>query len=400
MPVSDILNGLGLLILGVYGVCGLMLIRGSLSLKALKATNPASDENSSQYMPRVSVLIPACNEAETLEPALETVMRLNYPDLEVIVIEDRSTDDTPKVLDRLTARWSALKTFRIDALPSGWLGKNHALFQGAHLATGDLLLFTDADIHFHPDALLEAVREMDRQPLDHLTVIPELVQQSTGLHLLNGTFFACFNLKHRPWEARNPKSPYFMGVGAFNLIRKSVYDAIGTHRAIAMRPDDDMRLGWLVKRHGFHQDVLLGTDRVQVAWYPNAMAFLNGLMKNTFAFMNYSLLWVLISVAGLLLFNVFPFAALILQCIRPIPNLLPWLYPAIILMMGIAFIINARSIRCPAWSVFGFLPASLAFCWVLLGSAFLTLRRKGIVWRGTFYSLDELKHGGLPEADF
>src|SRR5207248_653474 len=107
--------------------------------------------------PRVSIVISALNEADTIEPALRSVLALDYPDLEVVVVDDRSTDATPEILDRLCCEHPALKVVHVRELPPGWLGKNHALQHGASLASGEYILFTDADVMFGPSAVSRAV---------------------------------------------------------------------------------------------------------------------------------------------------------------------------------------------------------------------------------------------------
>ncbi|MEK7768052.1 MAG: glycosyltransferase family A protein, partial [bacterium] len=107
--------------------------------------------------PRLSVLVPACNEADTLEPALETLLRSDYPDLEVILVDDRSTDGTGAVVDRLAARDARIVPVHVAALPPGWLGKVHAMHVALPHATGEWLLFSDADVHAAPDTIRRAV---------------------------------------------------------------------------------------------------------------------------------------------------------------------------------------------------------------------------------------------------
>ncbi|MCI5159154.1 MAG: glycosyltransferase family 2 protein, partial [Candidatus Electrothrix sp. AUS1_2] len=121
--------------------------------------------------PSVSVIIPACNEEQELETALTSVLSLDYPNLEIIVLDDRSTDATPQILDRMASQHPRLRVIHITELPAGWLGKNHALHLGAARATGEYLLFTDADVHYTPDTLRRAVARMETRTLDHLSLI-------------------------------------------------------------------------------------------------------------------------------------------------------------------------------------------------------------------------------------
>ena len=115
-----------------------------------------------------------------------------------------------------------------------------------------------------------------------------------------------FGIYSRPWKARDPKSRHHIGVGAFNLIRMSAYEHIGTHATIALRPDDDLRLAREVKRAGLRTDVVHGRGMVAVEWYTSVTEMIDGLMKNAFAGLNYSVLQLVGSTVALLAFNIWP----------------------------------------------------------------------------------------------
>src|SRR3954452_1043165 len=147
--------------------------RGARSIRALRDLPPLAAP-----LPRVSIIIPARNEERNLEEALRSVLALDYDDLEIDVADDRSTDRTGEILDRMAAANPRLRVVHIRELPSGWLGKNHALELGGRKATGDYLLFTDADIVMEPTALRRAVGAMERDGIDHLAVSPEIERTS------------------------------------------------------------------------------------------------------------------------------------------------------------------------------------------------------------------------------
>ena len=203
----------------------------------------------------ISVVIPARNEKRHLEIALQSVLGQKYPTFEVIVIDDRSTDETGEILDRMAVQNPLLRVFHIQELPQGWLGKNFALSYGASKARGDLLLFTDADVIMEPTTMSRAVSYLIKERLDHMTLSPTLSMPSLILRIFVTGFYFFFSLYARPWKARDSKSHAHIGIGAFNLIRQKVYQTIGTHQVIAMRPDDDMKLGKIVKKNGFSSGV-------------------------------------------------------------------------------------------------------------------------------------------------
>ena len=180
---------------------------------------------------------------------------------------------------------------------------------GASSASGDLLLFTDADVQFEQTTLRRAVAYMEAQRVDHLAALPDVRVPGVALNAFIAAFGVFFSMYSRPWQARNPRSRAHVGIGAFNLIRTEVYRAIGGHQPIAMRPDDDMKLGKLVKKRGFRQDAVIGRNFVIVEWYTSLRELIDGLMKNAFAGVEYNLWAVAGSTAGLLVTNVWPFIA-------------------------------------------------------------------------------------------
>ena len=176
--------------------------------------------------PSVSIVVSALNEAHTIEPALQSLLALDYPWLEVVAINDRSSDATGAILDRLQQTDARLKVLHIEALPAGWLGKNHALQRGAEIATGEYVLFTDADVHFEARALRQAVGYCVRHGLDHLVVLAEFTVRSNLLAALLSSVYWFFFIKHPPWRVRQSPRVH-IGMGAFNLVRTAPYRQAG-----------------------------------------------------------------------------------------------------------------------------------------------------------------------------
>lgn len=181
---------------------------------------------SAERVPRVSIIAPALNEERNLEAAVRSLARQDYPDYEIVLVDDRSTDATPRILARLKREIPNLRVVTVRELPPGWLGKNHANMLGARVATGEILVFTDADVMFEPSTLDRAVAHLERHGIDHLaaspgTTMPGLVNQFT---LYFGLMFTLFI---RPWRARDPRSSAHVGIGAFNMVRASAYRAVG-----------------------------------------------------------------------------------------------------------------------------------------------------------------------------
>jgi glycosyltransferase involved in cell wall biosynthesis len=262
------------------------------------------------YFPRVSVIVPARNEEKKIREALQSVLRQEYPNLEFIVLNDRSTDQTGAVLAEMAAADGRLRLVNITELPAGWLGKNYALYQGAERAGGELLLFTDADVVMEPSTLAKAVSYLRANHLHLLAVMPTVRLPSLALRLFCSAFGIFFSGYIRQWKAKDPASRAFIGVGAFNLVTTEAYRTSGTHRAIAMRPDDDIKLGKILKKAGYRQEMVLGMGLLTVEWYSSLRELIEGLMKNAFAGLEYSLPLSIGAGIAVLLLNVWPFVAI------------------------------------------------------------------------------------------
>ena len=364
-------------------VLGAALVDFAIGQRRLR---PLGHEPPSQNSPLVSVISAARNEARGIEAALTSVLRLDYPALEVIVVDDRSTDETGTILDRLARLHPRLVVKHIAALPEGWLGKNHALHVAAEAASGEFLLFTDADVVFEPTALRRAVGFMERERLDHLTAIPDVRVPGLALNALVTAFGVFFMLYARPWKARDPNSRCHIGVGAFNLIRRAVYRAVGTHRAIAMRPDDDLKLGKLVKKKGFRQDVVQGKDFIVVEWYSSVREMIDGLMKNAFAGVDYSLVALAGSTLALVLMNVWPFVALLTT-----HGATRALNGVSVMLIVLLFWTSTRYTGGRLGYVLAFPAAVLLFVYIMWRSALVAVVRGTVTWRGTAYPLAQMR---------
>ncbi|HEX4949576.1 MAG TPA: glycosyltransferase family 2 protein [Blastocatellia bacterium] len=372
---------LAILILFFFVTFGIEIAIGNRTIKYLKDVPRLVSINP----PRVSVIIAARNEERELEVALQSVLVQDYDNLEVVVVNDRSTDKTGELLAHLAEAYPELRVVTITDLPARWLGKNHALYTGARQATGKLLLFTDADVVMHRDAISKAVHYLLDQRLDHLTCLPAQTAPSLPLRIFIAAFGFFFALHTRPWRVKRPNR-WHIGIGAFQLIRADFYHRIGGHLPIALRPDDDLKLGKLIKQKGGRQEMVWGKGVMSVAWYHSIRELIAGLMKNAFAGVGYSFLLVLVATVALLVFMIFPFVAVFLTTGKTF-----WLYVASLVAMVLIFWDNARFMGLSRWYVIGFPFATLLFIYIIWKSALKALFSGGIEWRGTRYSLKELR---------
>lgn len=335
--------------------------------------------------PRVSLIAPALNEERNVEHAVRSLCAQEYPDYEVILVDDRSTDATPAILERLARELPRLRVVTVRELPGGWLGKNHACWQGARAASGEILVFTDADVVFAPSALERAVAHLERNALDHLTVAPQTVMPGL-VNQFTLYFGLLFTLYVRPWAARNPRSRAHVGIGAFNMVRASAYRAVGGHVPIRLRPDDDLKLGKLLKRAGYAQDFLVGRGAITVEWYASWRQVRDGLMKNLYAGAEYRTWLVALGVATHVLVLALPPFALLWT-----DGLAWWLYAACLAVYASIGVVAARGFGTARWAGL-LLPALALFgAYLMVRATWLTLRNDGIDWRGTHYALSELR---------
>jgi glycosyltransferase involved in cell wall biosynthesis len=261
-----------------------------------------------------------------------------------------------------------------------WTAGNHA--------TGDWLLFTDADVLFTPDSLRRAIAYAEEERADHVVLFPRMIMNNAGERMMLAFFQVLFVFGHRPWKVADPNARDHMGVGAFNMVRRPVYDSIGTYRALRMEVIDDMKLGKVIKNAGFVQRNVFGDDLISLRWAKNAFGVVNNLTKNFFAVLSFQWWRTVITIVGIAFLNLGPFLGIWLAH--------GWARIPYAVALGSLFAIYCgMSIRSAIPPYYFFLhPVSTSlFIYILLRSMFHALWNNGIVWRGTKYPLEELRKG-------
>ena len=378
----DFLFYLGVAVFLAYLLFGLDLARGNRSIRSLAAMPTALPP----HPPKVSLVVAARNEERNIAQALGSLLRLDYPDYELLVVNDRSEDATGRILAELSAQDPRLRVIEVARLPAGWLGKNHALWTGARAAAGELLLFSDADIIMEPPVLSRAVSYLLEEGIDHLAVTPVLEMPGLFLDMFGASFILFFCMFARPWKARDPGSRCHIGIGAFNLVRSAAYWRVGGHRRIALRPDDDMKLGKILKRGGFRQECAYGGGLLLVEWYATLGELIRGLEKNAFAGVDYRLSVLLLGALCQVAASVWPYLAVFLTT-----GATRGVYLAVVTLITLIFVDSVGFHRAKRWYAIAFPGTALLFIYILLRTAFLNLAHGGITWRGTFYPLKELR---------
>jgi hypothetical protein len=366
-------------------------LRGARRVPVLRGATEA--EKPIDRYPSVSVVVAARNEEAGVGEALRSVLDQDYPGgLEVVAVNDRSTDHTGGIIADLAARRpDRLRPLEVEELPYGWLGKNHALYRGAAEAGGEWLLFTDADVRFSPDCLELAMRYAEIERLDHLTLAPELLSRGVALKSFVTAFTFVFGVTQRPWRASDPDAKEAVGVGSFNLLKREAYLRAGTHEAIRLRPDDDMRLARLLKDAGYSQGVAYGTGSVSVEWHQTLGGAVKGLEKSIFPGVDYRLSAIVAASLFLFLTNIWPFAGVFLARRRPMRLLFGADVLAVLAMYAYGPGVSGYSLP-PQYAALH--PFGMGtFIYAAFRSTYLALAKGGIEWRGTFYPLRLLKEG-------
>jgi glycosyltransferase involved in cell wall biosynthesis len=340
-------------------------------------------------LPRISIIVPALNEQEKLEVALRSLLVVDYPDYEVIAINDRSTDRTGEIMDRLASENSPkLRVVHITALPERWLGKPNALQRGSDIATGEWLLFTDADVSFRPDALSRAIQLAKKCEADHLVIFPTLITESWGERMMLAFLSLAFTLR-RLWKVSDPKARHdFIGVGAFNMVRRSAFDALGGMQPLRMEVVEDMKLGKLIKKHGFKQVAAFGDGLLTIHWARGAWGIVRNLRKNTFAFLGFSWFLTLLAIVGLLLVHLGLYVGIVFA-----PGWSKLGFAMGLLSLALFYVGIHRHLKISPVYFFLHPLSTLMMCLALLQSAYFTMKNGGIEWRGTRYPLEELRKG-------
>ncbi len=340
--------------------------------------------------PTVTVIIPARNESADIAATLESLLNQDYPNLHILAVNDRSTDSTGAIMDALASQHpTKLRILHVQELPAGWLGKTHAMALAARHAIAiqhpDYLLFTDADVVFHSEAIRRSLAQAVATRADHFVTFPTPLIKTLGEGTLLGYLGVMGLWATRPWLASDPKSIRdSIGIGAFNLLRTAAYQQLDGFDALRMEILEDLTLARRVKQAHLRQRVAIAPGMVTLHWAAGAIGVVNVMTKNLFAVFRFRNPLVLLMCLWLILFCLAPIAFLALPDTRT---------PAILTLIAIAtlYAISSRHSRIPTWYAVLFPAGAALFLYSLLRSAITTIHQGGVTWRGTFYSLSELR---------
>ncbi|MBI2378826.1 MAG: glycosyltransferase [Deltaproteobacteria bacterium] len=340
--------------------------------------------------PKLSVIVPACNEGDTISPALATLRALDYPNFELVLIDDRSNDATTEHMQAAKEADPRVIFLRVDTLPEGWLGKVHALHQGVHASSGELILFTDADVTFKPEALRRSVAYFLDRKLDHLCVVPDITSRSMIASVMIATALRGIAISQRPWHTENPKRKETIGGGAFNMVRRSFFDSTPGFEWLRLEVADDIGLAHMMKQAGGRASVLIARGLVAVEWYPSFRTAMRGMEKNGFAQLARYRVWRGLGIAALfLVMSLSPFLALF-HSSRFVNGagaltIVASLASGVLVALATGSPILPQLLASPLGDV---LVAFMVARATILGAA-----RGGLIWRGTVYPTAALRDG-------
>lgn len=337
-------------------------------------------------LPGVSVIIPARNEEAQIRNALTTLLKSEGVQIELIAVDDRSTDSTGRIMDEIAMTDSRLRVLHVTEVPEGWLGKNHAMHVGSSLATQELLLFTDGDILYAPRAIEAAVRHFQRHRLQHLCLLPKMIPGSLLENVLVTFFGLAFSVGMQLHLIRTRWPMSYAGVGAFNMVDADFYRSLGGHRQLALDVLDDVKLGKMIKKNGGSSDFQMADQWLSVRWQASLWGVVTGLEKNGFASLNYSVRQILTVTIVFLVTMIFPCVS---PLILPFPEASGFVGTAIVWHLAYAILVFGLPGAWKLIPLFMIGPCLMAFAY--WRSAIITLRQGGVRWRDSFYPLKQLR---------
>lgn len=365
--------------------------RAAAVLRRLGVDDPAD-------APAVSIVIPARDEERAVGATLEAALACDWPKLQVILVDDESTDATARIAGDIAAADPRLTVVAGQPPPPGWLGKPHALAQGAEAATGDWLLFMDADVRLSPDAVATTVGHATRHGLDHLALFPRFERRGFWEELLMPLLSQALWMYFPSFLSRWPRlRELAFGSGSFNLVRASAYRAIGGHRALAASVVDDIRLAVELKSAGYASALELGDRLASIRMYHGAGEIFAGFEKNAHALLAHRpLLWMLNLTLGTVL-NLAPFAWLPVA----LAAAAGWVAPGLVESPGSLALLAALALALlcrvslqvrlgyPRWVALLHPLGVLASIWISFGSLRAAYGQGVVRWRGREYRREE-----------
>jgi chlorobactene glucosyltransferase len=340
--------------------------------------------------PLVSVIIPARNESTNLAAIVASILPSSYPAFEIILVDDRSTDDTGAIADGLAADPRVRVVHGTD-LPAGWYGKPWACVQGARAARGELLLFTDADTRHQPALIAHAAAALQREG-GMLTLAPKQRCGTFWEWLIMPQFWFLLGLRYHPDRVnRATRRRDIIANGQFIMVTRTAYDAVGTHEAVRTEVAEDVALAQAFLGGGHAVKLYFAEPLIETRMYTSLPEIVEGWSKNLYlgsrrSFPDEPLLrWLSpLMLAGAFAFWLLPVLVLLLAMVTPLATGLVWgAAMAVVLSLGF-WTMTSFGMRCPTWAGLLYPLGAAMAMYIAARSTWRGSRR--VEWRGRVYS--------------
>jgi hypothetical protein len=365
------------------------LLQFVLALRVVRAVPPLSRLHppTPPRWPRLSIIVPARDEANAIEGALASKAACGYPELEIVAVNDRSQDETGAIIDRAASASPQVKVVHVDSLPEGWLGKLNAMKRGLELASGEWVLFSDADVHLEPGTLELLIAHAEAEQIDFIAIFPRMRRVNPVIDAAIVAFLRMLALSGRCWSANDDRSHIGVGVGAFNLARRSVLERTRAIDHLKMEVADDVGLGAVLKQSGARCRFFAGRSRVNLVFLDSFRSAARSSDKSG-AIFGCSLWRPILLVAVTLAFDLLvPLAAVLAGGTAAIFGV------AALAIATVTHLLLCLHFSGPIAGVFLWPIGSVLSMTLTLRAGLRAWRDQGIYWRDTFYSRSVLEAG-------
>lgn len=337
-------------------------------------------------LPTLSMLVAGKDEEANIGRCIEGLLAQQYPRLQVIIINDRSTDRTPQIIDSYAAKDSRLTAVHIKDLPAGWFGKNNAMAQGIKHATGEWLCFSDADCAYDsPHLLAAAVRLAQRENVGFLSVLPRLEAGTMWERIVQPVAGAIMVFWYPPQKVNSDRYPHAYANGAFMLLSREAYEKLGGHEPVKATLNEDMHLARRAKQVGVRLRVIRGDRLYRVRMYVGLAQIWRGWSRIFYGCLG-TFPRLLGSVAMLTFFSVGPWLSLLLSPLCG--SFAPWITGsaacAVLAQQSVMWRFYSLTRNGAAWAIT--YPLGAALCIAMTVNAMNRLRGATTTWRGTAYT--------------
>lgn len=385
----------------IFTFPGMIVSHWIHSQHEIKITISKASQPTSPNPPLISIIIPARNEARNIQRCINALTPQNYPNLEVIIIDDRSTDATAHILEEIlssiqerggTGNSFPIKVIQGADLPSDWVGKPHALHQGYKIARGEWLCFIDADTFANPDLIASTYKAANNLKADLLTIVTHQELDSFWEKVILPLVFTALTVGFPLERINDPEKPDAIANGQFILIRRLIYEAVGGHQAVRHQIAEDKALADLVKGKGFRLVLADGRELASTRMYTSLPEIWEGWTKNIYLGLQ-DRLWLLLfgAVVGLTGALALPLWLILslgwlwtgggwLAALVALEALSVWGYLLYLRMQ------MANNMGISLWYAFTLPLGALLFTAMMFTSAYNVLSGKGVSWRGRSYS--------------